>query len=167
MINKKTTTKKTVKKRTGTRLKVSKGEDTKSSKDEPSLNKTPPETIAVESTVPSPPNPVHLPKLRANSHSSKASKKIVVIKDKLESGKVVACLEDLLTSLKEGTLCIQHGDEFVTLSPSFTVQVEITATVKKGKQRFALELTWRSERDAKGTEFRILSSAPIDELAPV
>ena len=185
MVNKKTTKKKIVKKKVGTRLKVSKGKGAKSTKDKPAPSKAPTKTIAkdkpssdessskaiaVQPIASSSLNPLNKSQHRSNSHFSSApkrSKKTLSIKDKLECSQVVTCLENILAGIKAGTLCIQQGEEFVTLKPQSAVDVEIEATVKKGKEKFVIELTWRSEREEKDKELRILSSEPIDELAAV
>lgn len=91
-------------------------------------------------------------------------KRAVIIKEKMELTKVVDCLEDLLTSLKAGTLCVQHGDDLVTLNPSAFVKLEIEASVKKGKESFSLELNWHNDKDVEQREFRIMSSEPAEEV---
>lgn len=120
-----------------------------------------PEPVAAEAIASSTPKPLILSGFRLNSHSlqlPKKSKKIVVVKGELELSQVVTCLENILAGIKAETLCIQQGEEFVTLKPHSTVEVEIEATVKKRKERFVLELTWESQRDCEGTGFCIFSS---------
>lgn len=92
-------------------------------------------------------------------------KKTVAIKEKMELSKVITCLEDLLAGLKTGTMCIQHGDDLVTLRPEKCVELEIEAVIKKGKEKFSLELNWSNEKEkeTEEKEFRIMSSEPVEE----
>jgi len=94
-------------------------------------------------------------------------KKSVVLKEKMELDKVIACLEDIVASLKAGTMCIQHGDDLITLKPTASVELEIEAVMKKGKEKLALELSWHNEKEkekeTEKMEFRIMSSEPAEE----
>lgn len=65
---------------------------------------------------------------------------------------MVKCLENIVAGIKVGALCIQQGKELVTLKPQNIVDVDIKATVKKGKEKFVLELTWNAEREENGAE---------------
>ncbi|WP_158269609.1 amphi-Trp domain-containing protein [Desulfonatronum sp. SC1] len=70
------------------------------------------------------------------------SKKEVKLKGVMDVDQVVTYLEDLATSLKEGKICVQQGEQFVTLCPDKMVDVEVKATSKKGKEKFEMELAW-------------------------
>lgn len=62
------------------------------------------------------------------------SKQGMVVKGMMDYESVVNFLEDFLKSFKEKTVCVQRGDDFVTLKPADNMDVEIEASVKKGKQ---------------------------------
>lgn len=99
--------------------------------------------------------------------NSKKAKKSLAIKNKLKCSQMVACLEDLIASLKKRTLCIKQGDEFINLNPGSTAEFEVHASVKKGKERLTLKMTWRSEKTEEGAGLRILSSEPVDALTTI
>lgn len=89
------------------------------------------------------------------------SKKEVKLKGVMGRDQVVAYLEDLLAGLKSGKICVQQGEEFVTLCPEQLINVEVQASVKKGKEKFEMELVWRKEEapvEMSGT--RISASEP-------
>ncbi|QPJ62472.1 MAG: amphi-Trp domain-containing protein [Candidatus Nitronauta litoralis] len=88
-------------------------------------------------------------------------KREVSLKAKIEQEKVISYLEDLISSMKEGTICVQQGTDIVTLKPSKFVEMELEASIKKNKERFALELTWRVEKEEEEPEFSISSSEPV------
>ncbi len=96
-------------------------------------------------------------------------KKTIVLKEKMELAKVISCLEDIVASLKTGTMCVQHGDDLVTLKPGACIELEIEAVMKKGKEKLALELSWQNEsekeKEMEKIEFRIMSSEPAEEAA--
>ncbi len=98
-------------------------------------------------------------------------KKELKIKREMTAETAGEILQDLISSFKEGTVCIQDGDEFVTLRPGGTVEVAIEAAEKKGKQKLEISLTWREtipeEKDER--EFRISCEEPkveTPEYAP-
>ncbi len=108
---------------------------------------------------------IHFPKrVRLQSiikRRNDMEKKSVVINERMESDQVVAFLEDLVESLRAGTICIQHGDDLVTLKPGSHVSMELEAAVKKGKEKLSLEMAWMAlEENEDKKEFRILSSEP-------
>ena len=92
----------------------------------------------------------------------------IKIKGNMDPDTVVAVLEDLLTSFKDGKICIQKDKEFVTLKPGNDIEVEIEAGHKKNKQKLSVELSWRQVEPAEETagEFKISSQEP-EIKAPV
>lgn len=72
-------------------------------------------------------------------------KQKVGVKMTLPYAEAIAYMEDLLKSLKAGTVVVQSGDAFVTLTPGDTVGIEVEAKVKRGKQKFGFELTWSEQ----------------------
>ncbi len=90
-------------------------------------------------------------------------KKSVVINERMESDEIINFLEDLVESLRAGTVCIQHGDDLVTLKPGCHVGLELEAAVKKGKEKLSLEMSWLALEEEEKKEFRILSSEPVLE----
>ncbi len=82
---------------------------------------------------------------------------------KMELEKVAFYLEDLLASLKSGTLCIQQGENLVTLHPSQFVDFEVEAASKKGKEKLSIELNWRNDKEEEQKEFKIMSQEPVEE----
>ncbi len=98
-------------------------------------------------------------------------KKEVKTKREMNAKTAVEILEDLVRSFKEGTVCIQDGDEFVTLKPTDGIEMVIEASEKKGKQKLEISLSWREmmPEDKEERAFRITSEEPkieTREFAP-
>ncbi|MBF0170677.1 MAG: amphi-Trp domain-containing protein [Nitrospinae bacterium] len=82
----------------------------------------------------------------------------------------IRAIEDLLASLKAGTVCIIRGDEYVTLKPENEVDLEISGVDKKGKGSLKLELAWRRHEVAPEIaeeSFVITSTEPPPPAEPV
>lgn len=67
----------------------------------------------------------------------------VKIKGNMDLNAVTSILDDLLTSFKEGTVCIENGPEFITLKPSDLIEIEVEAAKKKGKEKLVIEMSWK------------------------
>jgi amphi-Trp domain-containing protein len=91
-------------------------------------------------------------------------KKEISFKGRLEQQKLVGYLEELLAGLKSGTVFIQHGDDFVRLSPTELVEFEVEASQKKGKEKLTLEISWLVEGPTDSdSELKITTSEPAAE----
>ncbi len=97
-----------------------------------------------------------------------SSKSGIVIKGTMDFQSVLTFLEDVVKSFREKTVCVQRGDEYITLKPAESIEMELEAVEKKGKQRLSLELTWREEVPAE-TElpFKVSCEAPLPKEEPV
>jgi amphi-Trp domain-containing protein len=88
-------------------------------------------------------------------------KKEVGFKGRVEPQKAIEYLEKILEGLKSGTWYVQHGDEYVSLQPSEMINMEFSASQKKEKEKFSLELSWYSmAQDNGGSELNITTSKP-------
>ncbi len=78
-------------------------------------------------------------------------------------------LENLIASLKEGSICIKKNEDAIYLSPQEPVDLELEAEVKMEKymlkEKLTIELKWKKEESvAKDKEvFSISSEAPQAE----
>lgn len=96
-------------------------------------------------------------------------KKIIEIKGVLEKNSVIAFMEDVIAGLKSGIIHISCGEQAATIKPQDGAEVEIEASVKKGKQKLAIELTWREEpKQQNQVAFSIAPEepAPVEEPTP-
>jgi amphi-Trp domain-containing protein len=94
------------------------------------------------------------------------SKKEVKLKGIMDPEQIVSYLEDLVGSLKQGKICVQQGEQFVTLNPDQAIHLEVKASVKKGKEKFVMELAWRKEEPADDDqEMRISPDEPEGDEA--
>ena len=57
-------------------------------------------------------------------------------------------------------------NQFVTLKPTESIDVEIEATVKKNKQKFSIELSWREVVTLRRTEESFRTSSQVPEPVP-
>lgn len=69
------------------------------------------------------------------------------VKSTLNRLEIIKHLENLATSLKEGTICIQKGEKYVALKPCEPVTLELEAEVKVDKdvlrEKLTIELKWK------------------------
>ncbi len=90
-----------------------------------------------------------------------SAKKDVSMKGLVSSKEAIAYLQDLITCFKAGTVCVQQGEDFVTLKPEDMVLLEIEAEQKKDKEKFILEMTWRKGEELNGDiDLKITSKEP-------
>ena len=95
------------------------------------------------------------------------SKSGLAIKGAMDFDSVSTFLTDLVASFKERTICVQRGEEFVTLKPGDLIELELEVLVKKGKQKLSLELAWRDEVLTEvEAPFKVSSKEP-EPVAPV
>lgn len=86
----------------------------------------------------------------------------IKIKMNANAEAIAKILEDIAASIKCGKICVQRGADFVTLIPSESMDIEMEAIKKKGKQKLTLELTWRNVVSVKdtGADLAISSEEP-------
>jgi len=93
-------------------------------------------------------------------------KKTINVKMVTNVDKVASYLSDLVSGIKAGTVCVQKGADFVTLTPINDIEIEVEAKQKKEKESLTLELSWKT-RDETAEElednFKISSSQPEPE----
>jgi amphi-Trp domain-containing protein len=75
------------------------------------------------------------------------SKKEAKIKASLELPQVVERLDEVLRSLRGGTVSFVNGDHSLALTPSGPIKMEISATKKAHKETISVELSWRREEE--------------------
>lgn len=63
---------------------------------------------------------------------------------------VIANLEKLAADMKAGLVTLSAGDETLSLAPSVLVNVEMKASQKKDKEKFALEISWKKHKEVDG-----------------
>jgi len=59
---------------------------------------------------------------------------------------VISKLEELASSLKNGSMTIQLGQESMQLRPSGVVDFEMKVSRKKDKEKVSLEISWEVEQ---------------------
>jgi amphi-Trp domain-containing protein len=76
----------------------------------------------------------------------------------------IAKLEELIDSLKQGTVNFQVGEEAVTVVPPDILHLEMKVAQKKEKERIKLELSWERSEEAAATGESSISSDPRIEM---
>ncbi len=86
----------------------------------------------------------------------------VKIKRKMTAEAMVGILSDFVESFRQGTVCVQNGEEFVTLTPAGQIEMSMKAAEKKGKQKLEIEMSWEEViPEAEGTgDFKITPEEP-------
>ena len=91
-------------------------------------------------------------------------KKEISYKDSLPLHQAMSHLENLVDSLKKGAVCMQVGREYVlfNLDGGVPMEVQVSASEKKGKNRITVELTWReaAQKEQDAIPLMIGSQAP-------
>ena len=82
------------------------------------------------------------------------SKKIKV-EGVMSLNQAVSYLEDVITSLKEGSIRVEAGEEAMTLTPQDLVDFEMGLAQKKGKEKFELEISWKNSGQLDKKNFNI------------
>ena len=72
------------------------------------------------------------------------SKQELSLKGTVDLERAIGYLEDLIASLKAGTVHIQQGDKGLTIHPRDVVDLEVEVEQKKAKEKFTIELAWRN-----------------------
>ncbi len=92
------------------------------------------------------------------------------VKSKVALVEVIKHLEHLVTSLKEGQLCIRKNDEVINLKPQDPVTFELEAEAKLEKdnlrEKLVIELKWKKGEAApmEGDSLSISHLDPASEL---
>ncbi|WP_428569723.1 MAG: amphi-Trp domain-containing protein [Solidesulfovibrio sp. DCME] len=74
----------------------------------------------------------------------------IKIEGVMQLTEVIANLEKLVSDMKAGQVSLSAGDEALTLAPSVLVNVEMKASQKKDKEKFALEISWKKHKEVDG-----------------
>lgn len=89
-------------------------------------------------------------------------KQEITYKTRLTTQQVVAHLEDLVASLKEGSVCVRVAKDSLVLGLDEAMPLEFTMNVakKKDKNRISLEVSWREiEPEEEEPEVMLISSS--------
>lgn len=86
------------------------------------------------------------------------NKKSISVKTSLKKERAIAYLEELVKSLKANQVCIQQETEFVKLVPGETMELEVSAAQKKGKEKLSFELSWTTEVPELDSDLLVISS---------
>jgi amphi-Trp domain-containing protein len=78
----------------------------------------------------------------------------------VELQRAIGYLEEMLEKLKSGDLIISHGENSVAFRPKETVELEIEAKEKDGKQKFSFEMKWKEGLQPCEMESFSMSSGP-------
>lgn len=100
------------------------------------------------------------------------TKKEAKIKASLDLPQVVDRIEEVLRSLRSGTVSFVNGDHSLALQPTGPIKLQISATQKSNKESISLEISWRREdeeahEEEAAPEFRITSGpAAVERSGP-
>ena len=90
----------------------------------------------------------------------------IEMKATMESAAVAEYLTALAKGFKSGVICVEKGDETLTLIPAEMAEVEVEARVKKDKARFSLEVSWRLAPEADNADALTISDSAPKTAAP-
>lgn len=74
----------------------------------------------------------------------------IKIEGVMQLSEVIANLEKLIEDMKAGVVTLGAGEECLSLQPSVLINVEMKASQKKEKEKFALELSWKKHKAMEG-----------------
>ena len=73
-------------------------------------------------------------------------------------------LNNIITGLDKGTVYIQQGNEYVSLTPADAIELSLKAGQKKDKAKLSLELSWRLPMETASPEAMITISDKEPEI---
>jgi amphi-Trp domain-containing protein len=76
------------------------------------------------------------------------SKKKVKIESVMELSQVSQYLEDVLQSIRDGSINVEKGTDSITLVPQNIVRFEMCLSRKKDKEKVSLEISWKCDPEA-------------------
>lgn len=88
------------------------------------------------------------------------------VKNEVALNEAVSYLEGIVSSLKQGRICVQHGEESLVFEPKELVRVEVKARKKQHKESVSLKLSWRLQPEPHTDEAGLKISAEIPPSAP-
>ena len=89
-------------------------------------------------------------------------KQKIEVEGAIELKRAVDYLEQILRSIKEGSILVRYGDQHLKLTPGPVVQFEFEAKQEKDKQELSFELTWKDGLQAE-EDFGLLLSSQEQE----
>lgn len=95
-------------------------------------------------------------------------KKEVGLKRSMELQEAVSCIKDLAAGLEKGEVYVRQGSEFLALTPSERVFLEVKAKRKKDKEKFSLSIGWYNEElISEGEDIAISSDKPEGDVTEI
>jgi amphi-Trp domain-containing protein len=89
------------------------------------------------------------------------SKKEINLNVILNKDEIIQYLESLAQNLKSEKLVIEKGNQFLSLTPSAQIEINVEAKQKKGKEKLRIELSWSTEEASVPADFlKIFSTDP-------
>jgi amphi-Trp domain-containing protein len=88
------------------------------------------------------------------------------VKNEVDLNTAVSYIEGIVSSLKQGRICVQHGDESVVLEPKDVVRVEVKAGKKHQKESVSLKISWRLPPEPRKDEAGLRISADLPSQTP-
>ena len=71
------------------------------------------------------------------------------VKSTMSYDAVATLLDNLLESFRDGKVVLRQDDTFLVLQPGGSLEAEVEAKLKKGKQSLSLELSWSKPEPAQ------------------
>jgi amphi-Trp domain-containing protein len=90
------------------------------------------------------------------------------VKKQMELGKGVDYLQAVIDSLRAGKVCVEHGEESLSLTPPGNVTVSVKARRREEKESISIKLAWRTvtEEEAPEPELKISAETPSGAPTP-
>jgi amphi-Trp domain-containing protein len=89
-------------------------------------------------------------------------RKEIEVKSAIEIDQAVAYLQDIVNSLKQKRVCVEHGGDSLVLNPPGSVTVEVKARQKADKESISLKISWlrQIEGDQPAPDLKISAKEP-------
>lgn len=85
----------------------------------------------------------------------------------MQLSEVVANLEKLAQDMKTGVVNLSSGEECLTLQPPVLVTIAMKASQKKDKEKFCLELSWRTSQATDDATTGRVDGASVTTWSPL
>ena len=96
-----------------------------------------------------------------------SDKKENKVESVVELSRAIQYLEDVVASLKSGSVSVDGMNGMLTLIPEPTVKLKIEATQKASKESLSLKVSWRKgDMVGEPTEIRVSAGQPTPPAEP-
>lgn len=74
------------------------------------------------------------------------------VKERMEVYKAIDYLQAVINSIRSGHVCVEFGDQALTLEPPKDITVQVKARRKEDKESIDIKLSWKTTAEESAAE---------------